>query len=309
MRAELSRAASSSDADLMDLISQVVLLGGACDRASLVKLRGAAEVDAAVENGTLIRTARGRYALPASRDSVKRASAVAGVLSHRSAALHWGWAQKVVPVRPDVTVPRNRRITVAARELVVPHWSDLGDDDVTGIVTTPRRTLVDCMRNLPLDESVAIVDSAIRAGDFTYAEVVAIAASTRGRGRARIMAVAAEASSKAANAFESVARAQAELVPGLAVEPQLALAVPGTSVTLHPDLADPALGIVIEAESFEWHGESAALTRDCRRYNTFARLGWTVIRFSWFQVMFEPAYVQRTLLEAVARAREHANVA
>ena len=85
--------------------------------------------------------------------------------------------------------------------------------------------------------------------------------------------MAAEATSKAANAFESVARAQAELVPGLAVKAQVAIAVPGTNVTLHPDLADPALGIIIEAESFEWHGETAALTRDCRRYNTFTRLG------------------------------------
>ena len=293
----------------MDLISQVVLMGGACDRASLVKLRGTAEVDAALENGTLVRTARGRYALPASRDAVKRASAVGGVLSHRSAALHWGWAQKIVPVRPDVTVPRNRRITVAARELVVPHWSDLGPDDVTGMVTSPRRTLVDCMRNLPLDEAVAIVDSAIRSGDFTYDEVLAIAVSTRGRGRARIMGVAADATSKAANAFESVARAQAELVPGLAMEPQYAVAVPGSNRKLHPDLADPKLRIIVEAESFEWHGESAALTRDCRRYNTFTRLGWTVIRFSWYQVMFEPAYVQQTLRQAVALAREHANVA
>jgi very-short-patch-repair endonuclease len=85
--------------------------------------------------------------------------------------------------------------------------------------------------------------------------------------------------------------------------------VPGTKLTLHPDLADPVLGIIIEAESFEWHGESAALTRDCRRYNTFTRLGWIVVRFSWYQVMFEPAYVQRTLREAVALARQHANVA
>ena len=48
----------------MDLISQVTLMGGACDRAALVSLRGRSEVDAALRAGVLIRTARGRYALP-----------------------------------------------------------------------------------------------------------------------------------------------------------------------------------------------------------------------------------------------------
>lgn len=292
----------------MDLISQVILMGGACTRASLVRARGSAEVDAALSDGILIRTARGRYALSSSHEAVKRASGAAGILSHRSAALHWGWAQKIVPLRPEVTVPRNRRVTATSRELIVPHWADLGPDDVTGLVTTPRRTLVDCMRNLPLDEAMAIVDSAVRAGDFTQAEVMTIADSTRGRGRARIRGVAAGATSRSANPFESVIRAQANLVPGLDVQAQLAVPVPGTTLVLHPDLADARLGIAVEAESFEWHGTSAALTRDCRRYNTFTQLGWLLVRFSWYQVMFEPAYVHRTLIDAVALARRHANV-
>lgn len=93
----------------MDLISQVTVMGGACDRASLVRLRGRREVDNALRDGTLIRTARGRYALATSREFVQRASAVSGVLSHRSAAQHWGWAQKSVPDKPEVTVPRERR--------------------------------------------------------------------------------------------------------------------------------------------------------------------------------------------------------
>lgn len=293
----------------MDLISQVTLMGGACDRATLVGLRGRREVDAAIRDGSLIRIARGRYALPTSRDFVRRASAVSGVLSHRSAAQYWGWAQKAPPTRPEVTVPRDRRVSRATRRLVLPHWSDLGPEEIRGIVTSPRRTLVDCMRNLPLDEALPIVDSAIRVDDFTRDEVVALADSTKGRGRARICAVGAAATSKAANAFESVLRAQAMLVPGLNVEPQLAVPVPGSTLVLHPDLGDPWLRIAIEAEGFEWHGESAALTRDCRRYNTFTRLGWQVIRFSWVLVMHDPAYVHQTLLSAVDLARQHANVA
>ncbi|MEO7942444.1 MAG: hypothetical protein ABIR34_03475 [Marmoricola sp.] len=293
----------------MDLISQVTLMGGACDRASLINMRGRSEVEAALRNGTLIRNARGRYALANGREAVARASAVAGVLSHRSAALHWGWAQKTIPVKPEVTVPRERRVTKNARSLILPHWANLVDDDVEGLATTRRRTLVDCMRNLPTDESLPIVDSAIRADDFTHAEVMDLADATRGRGRTRIQSTAGAATSKAANVFESVLRARATLVPGLNVEAQLPIAVPGSGLVLHPDLGDPVLRIALEAESFEWHGDSAALTRDCRRYNLLTRMGWIVIRFSWYLVMFEPAYVHRTLIEVVALARQHANVA
>ncbi len=72
---------------------------------------------------------------------------------------------------------------------------------------------------------------------------------------------------------------------------------------------DESLGIVIEAESFEWHGKPAALTRDCRRYNAFTLSGWLVIRFSWRQVMFETSYMLSVLEKVVALVRRPANVA
>jgi hypothetical protein len=293
----------------MDLISQVTVLGGVCDRATLVGLRSAAEVDAALRDGVLERDARGRYALPTTRPALRTANRVAGVLSHRSAAQYWGWAQKAPPHLPEITFPRTRRVDRNLRKVLVPHWCELSPDDVEGSVTSQVRTLVDCMRNLPWDEAVAIVNSAIRSDDFTQAEVQRIAERTRGRGRRRICEVAAAVTGQCANPFEAVLYAQALLIPGLNVKPQLAVVVTGTARTVHPDLADPVLEMAIEAESFEWHGQPAQLSRDCRRYNTLALLGWHVIRFSWWQVMYDPEYVQRVLIEAVAVLTQHANVA
>jgi hypothetical protein len=293
----------------MDLISQVTALGGVCDRATLVRLRSVAEVDAALQDGVLERDARGRYALPTTRSALRTANRVAGVLSHRSAAQYWGWAQKAPPPLPEVTFPRTRRVDRSLRKVLVPHWCELSRDDVEGSVTSQVRTLVDCMRNLPWDEAVAIVNSAIRADDFIQAEIQQIAERTRGRGRRRICEVAAAVAGQCANPFEAVLYAQALLIPGLNVKPQLAVAVTGTTRTVHPDFGDPALGMAIEAESFEWHGKPAQLSRDCRRYNTLSLLGWHVIRFSWWQVMHDPAYVQRVLIEAVAVLTQHANVA
>lgn len=293
----------------MDVISRVTLLGGACHRATLLRTHSRREVEKALAQGDLIRTGRGRYALGTAQEFVITASRIRGIASHRSAALFHGWSLPHIPDLPDVTVPRDRRVSSTERQLVLPHWSNLQEHDVSGIVTTRRRTLVDCMRNLPVVDSVPIVDQAIRCDDFTPRQVRRIAESTRGRGRARIVAVATEATSKAANEFESLLRAHAGRVPGLDVVAQHPVPVPGTDVTLHPDLADPRLHIAIEAESFEWHGETAQLTRDCWRYNTLALLGWLVIRFSWYQVHFEPAYVWETLSRAVAFVRGAANVA
>jgi very-short-patch-repair endonuclease len=296
------------EAHRVDLISHVTIMGGACTRAAVVERCGRAAVDRAIEDGVLVRVARGRYALSTATAAVTAAAMLGGVLSMRSAAQRLGWGQKKVPRLPDVTFPRNRHLDSSARAFVVPHWSDIAPEDIENGATGMRRTLIDCMRMLPLDESVPIVNSALRAGDVTLAELAAIARSMKGRGRARAMAVAAMATAKPANPYESTLYAMAATVPGLRVRPQHPIRI-SPDVELHPDLADPDLGLVIEAESFAWHGESAALTRDCVRYNAFTILGWTVIRFSWYQVMFEPAYVLRVLEEAVALVRRHANVA
>ncbi|HEX2896113.1 MAG TPA: hypothetical protein VHO29_19060 [Marmoricola sp.] len=292
----------------MDLISHVTVLGGACTRAVLVERCGRAAVDRALREGVLVRVARGRYALRTASAAVTAAATLSGVISHRSAAQRHGWGQRLVPEKPDVTFPRTRRLPRSARELVVPHWSDIAPEDVVEGTTSMRRTLVDCMRMLPLEESVPIVDSAVRAGDVTREELRAIAASMRGRGRTRAMLVAAMATARPKNPYESTLRAIASAIPGLEVIPQLPIRVSAERV-LHPDLADPVLGIVIEAESFEWHGKRAALTRDCVRYNAFTCLGWRVVRFSWEQVMFEPAYVVSVLEDVVKLVRRPANVA
>jgi very-short-patch-repair endonuclease len=82
------------------------------------------------------------------------------------------------------------------------------------------------------------------------------------------------------------------------VEPQVWLDLDGQR--LRPDLLDRRRRLVLEAESFEWHGKRLALTRDCVRYNAFALAGYVVLRFSWEQVMLQPAYVEACLRAFVA---------
>ena len=58
------------------------------------------------------------------------------------------------------------------------------------------------------------------------------------------------------------------------------------------DLGDPALRLAVEADSFAWHGDRRALDRDCRRYDELVVWGWTVLRFSWEQVMIDRDFVE-----------------
>jgi very-short-patch-repair endonuclease len=68
-----------------------------------------------------------------------------------------------------------------------------------------------------------------------------------------------------------------------------------------PDLLDRVLGLVIEADSFEFHGRRRAMKHDCERYNAFVVGGRLVLRFSWEHVMLEPDYVRRVLVTIVER--------
>jgi very-short-patch-repair endonuclease len=245
-----------------------------------------------VQAGDIVCVGPGRYAF-----AVRHAEAQAldGVVSHLSAALHWGWAVKWPPDRQWVTVARSRHIAAARREAVHLVYADLGVDVVDG-VTSPLRTAIDCARRLPFDEALAIADSALRAGHVTKDELVQAASRVRGRAAAECRRVAAGATEKAANPFESVLRAIA-LEFAFDLEPQLPVVVDGQ--TYFPDLVEASRGFVLEADSWRFHASQQGHARDCRRYNALAMAGWLVLRFTWDQVMQSPDYV-RGVLAALA---------
>ena len=288
-------------ASRVDIREHMHRLGGVTDRATLVALTSRTEVDRALRAGEIVRDARGRYALPAAGDSRRVAGALTGVVSHRSAALHWGWELKSVPKKPDVTVGRKRRLTPEQRNRAGIHWADLGPDEVSGLVTSPRRTLLDCMRALAFDEALSVADSALRHRSLTPESLVRLAATVRGPGARHCRRVAGHATGRAANPFESVLRAIAIDVPGLELEPQLMITAPSFSV--QPDLVDARRRVVLEAESFAWHGDRRALRWDSQRYNNLVVRGWLVLRFAWEDVMHDQDYVRRTL-RAVSELRQ-----
>jgi very-short-patch-repair endonuclease len=289
----------------VSVVEHLTRLGGVATRAALVRLSSRAEVDRALAAGDVVADARGRYALPATEVAVRRAHALSGVLSHASAALWHGWEVKVVPQDPDVSVPRNRKVPPDRRSGVVLHRCDLHPDDVEGLATGVETTLLQCLRSLPFDEALTIADSALRHG-VPRSVLHRVAATVSGPGRPQVLRVVEEARGEAANPFESCLRAVALGVPGLRVEPQVLIRT-GTDWA-RPDLVDEDLGLVLEADSFQWHGGRAQLRRDARRYNRLVCAGWTVLRFSWEDVMFETDDVRAVLVAAVDLVTERTEV-
>lgn len=273
-------------------------LGGIATRGTLLRACARKDLDRAVEVGEVVRIARGRYALADVEESARAAARAGGPLGLTSAALRHGWAVKDVPTRPDVMLSRGRHVNARALGVTV-HRAELKGSDIEDGVTTPEVTLAQCSRRLPFDEALAVADSALRAG-VPKSVLDRIAEGARGPGASQMRRVAAAASSDAANPFESVLRAIALDVPGLTVEPQVTIREP--EIVARPDLVDVSLRIVLEADSFEWHGGRAQLSADARRYDLLVVNGWLVLRFSYEHVMTQPDFVHRVLVAAVALA-------
>jgi len=277
----------------MSVIAAMYRSGGVATRKALVEETSRREVDAALRAGEIVREAHGRYALHIADEGARAASRLSGTLSHRTAALFWGWELKTVPAEPDVTVPHNREVDEPRRKGVALHRADLRPDEVEGRVTSRARTLVDCMRNLPFDEALAVADSALRRRSTSERRLVELAASLRGPGSRQARRVAQHATHLAANPFESVLRAIALDVVGLDLEAQVVIA--DASGRGRADLVDRARRVVVEAESFSFHARRGDLRRDCRRYTKLVLLGWRVLRFAWEDVMQHPDYVRESL--------------
>jgi very-short-patch-repair endonuclease len=251
-----------------------------------------AQVDAELASGTITRLRRGTYALGDLAEVRAVAQAGAATVSHLSAAIDHGWKVKWPPAQPTVTLPRNRsRSGVEGLDV---RWQDLSPLQVQRGVTRPVETVIGCARAYAFDVALCVADSALRERAVTPSQLLAAAESSPRTGRAKALRVVRAADGRAANPFESCARAIASDVRGLRVEPQVW--VPGVG---RVDLCDLSLGIVVECESYEFHSDAKSLERDVRRSTACARRGLVVVRFTWKEVMVDPDYCRQALQDVV----------
>jgi very-short-patch-repair endonuclease len=286
----------------MDPVEALREQGGVARRRDLLRLTSRKRLHRAVQRGEITRTSRGVYRLSSADLARVRASELRGVVSHLSAATLHGWEVAFPATCPWITVPRN--VGVPGQNDCFIFWADVSEAEA--LVTSPVRTVIDCARRLEFGPALTVADSALRHGDVRPAELVEAAAVVRGKGAARARRVAAHASPLAANPFESMLRAIA-IETGLAVRPQVAISL--GSEMVHPDLVDSGRRLVLEADSWEFHSAREAYARDCRRYTLLVVHGWTVLRFTWRQVMHDSDFVRWCLVSVIEGAPHEANAA
>ena len=267
--------------------------GGIAPHSVLVQAVPRHEIRVAVAEGRIVRIGRGRYSLPDADEHRSAAARLSACLMLLSAARHWEWPVKLPPVKPQLLVPRGRNVSAGRRARVELRWGEVSRGELEAGVTTKVRTVLDCARLLPFDVALAVVDSALRDGVTKTALLLACKRLPR-NGRARAYRVVELGDPGAANPFESVLRAIV-IEMGAPFVPQVWIGNIGRA-----DLADPERKVVLEADSFEFHADAAALNSDMERYNAFLCEGHVVVRFGWRHVMFEQDYVRQVVTAVLA---------
>ncbi len=243
----------------------------------------------------------GTYSLPPTPYADRVARRLRGVRSHRSAAERWGFA---LPPRPD-DEPERIDVIIGpnAQRCHVPndvklHYMQLDPDDMVDGELSPVMTVVLALRDLSLRDALSIGDSALRSGRVTFEQLRERTNRLRKRGAARARRRVELLDGRSANAFASSCRALLIESGITGFEAQVTIRQRGFWIA-RVDLAHRRWRVAIECDGFETHGTLAAMTQDCIRHTNLVSAGWRPLRFTWHQVMFEPAWVRAKVSETL----------
>jgi len=235
------------------------------------------------------------------------ALAVDGIVSHRSAAELWGLVQRSGYVELSVPKKVNRTVRPPA---IVHRIGDLHPELAVareGLrITDPIRTVIDLGLVLPWWLVHRAIATGISRKAFTVAEVRTLRDALGRPGRNGTGVVRAildgkviplgKEESELELRFSSLARRY-----GLAqLQLQYEVWNAGRFVA-RVDAAMPALKLAIEVDGFEHHSTPEQFQHDRLRQNELVALGWTVLRFTWDDVVHRPAEVGRIIEQAIGR--------
>lgn len=65
------------------------------------------------------------------------------------------------------------------------------------------------------------------------------------------------------------------------------------------DVAFPAVRVAIEVDGWAWHMDAARAQADKRRQNALVMAGWTILRFTWHDLVLRPHVVIAAIRQAV----------
>jgi very-short-patch-repair endonuclease len=221
-------------------------------------------------------------------------------LSHRSATAFWGIGREVSG-RIDVSVRRTTQ--VRRRGLRVRRRPTLRPEDVTrrnGIpVTVPARTLIDLATEL----SEVAVERAVNEADkrdlIDPEELrVALERCEGEPGAPLLRRLLDERTFRLSDSDLEVLFRPIAADAGLPL-PLTKQIVNGWEV----DFFWPDLGLVVETDGLRYHRTASTQIRDARRDRAHALAGMTPLRFTHYEIKYEPARVRAELSRAAGMLR------
>lgn len=244
-------------------------------------------VSKAVDRGRMLRIRRSWIALPDSAPELQAAVGIGGRLTCVSAARRLGlW---VPPDDTAVHVAVRPEAGRMDRKALVVHWS-------RGPAPAPRRATVEPLLNtlnhvarcLAPFLALTIWESALNKGLISLDELRSVAwHGSRAAGLAELAGTLADSG----------------------LETQFVTLMREIGVTLrqqvwidgHP--VDALIGdrLVVQLDGFAHHGDAATRRRDIEADARLRLRGYTVIRFDYFQLFFQPEFVQETIRTAIAQ--------
>lgn len=230
------------------------------------------------------------------------------VLSHFSAAQHWGFAPRTLTAI-HVRIPWSvRRTALMGVTLHRGRALQPGDTDRRGALrwTNPATTLVDLAGLLDELELHTAVNEALRRRGPTHHETLALlgdsAQGVVGGGLLRKLLLDVNPSNLPDSGFESLVL---RLVQSLSERPHLHYPViEQDHFVAELDFAWPQLRLGLELDGWHFHGGPVSFERDQARILALQESGWDIRRFPWRMVRDRPKDFVRRMEKVLSESRQ-----
>lgn len=263
-----------------------------------------------ISSGRLYRLHRGVYAVGhrlISQQGRRMAAVLAGgteaVLSHRSAAAHWGVAAFNGTV--EITSPRSTR----SRDAIRRHCALLPADEVTVLdaiaVTSVHRTLFDYAGIVPLDR----LEAAIREAEYRrlwdrLSLPVLLARHPGHRGNANLRLCLERLDRTVGFTRSDLEELFLPLLDGFGLpRPHLNARLRVGGEWIEVDCLWRELGLAVELDSRSAHETRSAFEADRDRDRRLQAEGWRVVRITWRQLHDEPERIASDLAKLMKYKR------
>jgi very-short-patch-repair endonuclease len=168
-------------------------------------------------------------------------------------------------------------------------------------ITSPARTVVDCMRVLPDSDALTLMDRALQRGWISVGELKRRVRERVGRhGTPRLARFVGAATGGSRSAAE---RKMARLLRSAGItgwSANLGITDVGGLIG-YGDIVFPALRLVVEIDGLAFHSDPSRFQRDRTRQNRLVSAGWTVLRFTWADLRDRPTAVIAEIRAAITR--------